>query len=74
MDENIFNKTTAIIIIVSLVAGIILGYFIFSKGEINFSKNKASPTEIEILNKEINHCINALNAWEKQTEKPVALD
>ncbi len=74
MEEGIFNKTTAIIIIVSLIAGIIIGYFMFSKGEINFSKKKATTKEIDILNKEINNCIDALNACEKQTEKPVALD
>ena len=74
MEENIFNKTTAIIIIVSLIAGIILGYFMFSKGEINFSKNKENPKEIDILNKEINNCIDALNICESQIEQNINLD
>lgn len=63
------NKTYAIIIIISLIIGLIGGIFISEN--IDFSKNKVNKEiEINILNKEIDHCINQLNICQ-QTEDPI---
>lgn len=74
MDKFIFNKTTVIIIVISLLAGIIAGYFLFSKTDFSKSKSKTNITEIDILNKEINNCIDTLNICESQIEKTTELD
>lgn len=74
MDSEKYSKTTIIIIVVSLIVGFILGAIAFSGNLFTKNKNNPSFNEIQILNKEINNCIDQLNICENQLVKDVNLD
>jgi len=61
------NKTYAIIVVISLIIGVVLGIIIAENA--NFNKSKVNKEiEIDILNKEIDHCINQLNICQETEE------
>ncbi|NCP72549.1 hypothetical protein GW835_04125 [archaeon] len=74
MDSEKYSKTTIIIIVVSLIVGFILGAIVFSGNLFTKNKNNPSFNEIQILNKEINNCIDQLNICENQLTIDVNLD
>lgn len=52
-------KTELIIAVIFLILGFLLCFLIFSPG--NMNKDGSTLKEIEVLNKEINNCIDKLN-------------
>jgi uncharacterized membrane-anchored protein YhcB (DUF1043 family) len=65
MESKINLKMQIVLLIIGLVIGLIAGYFIFST--ITFS-SESNLNELNILNKEINHCIDKLNQCEFELE------
>lgn len=74
MEESLFNKSTMILFAVGLVIGFILGIIFITQADLSFSKEKTDYKENEVLNKEINHCIDSLNICEKELEKYTKID
>lgn len=67
MIEN-KNKNMVIFLIISFVIGVVVGGLLFSK--INLKKTN-DFSEIDVLNQEINHCIDQLNKCENLLEDEV---
>lgn len=74
MDSEKYSKNTIIIVVISLIIGFILGAIVFSGNVFTKNKKNVSFNEIQILNKEINNCIDQLNICENQLVKDVNLD
>jgi len=67
-ETNKKFKNQAILLIIGLLIGLVLGYFFFSESKI-FTTNEDNYNEVTILNKEINNCIDKLNICENKLEK-----
>lgn len=61
--DDIKYKKEIIIAISFLIAGLILGFILFSEGSLTV-KDKSNYKEVDVLNKEINNCIDKLNICE----------
>lgn len=67
MIEN-KNKNMVIFLIISFVIGVVVGGLLFSKIDL---KKTNDFSEINVLNQEINHCIDQLNKCESLLEDEV---
>ncbi len=66
MESKTNIKLQAALLIVGILIGLLAGYAIFSN--IN-QQSKSSLNEVNILNKEINHCIDKLNQCSRELEQ-----
>ncbi|MDD3178127.1 MAG: hypothetical protein PHR26_01280 [Candidatus ainarchaeum sp.] len=62
-ENKKINKKMLIIIIIVLIIGFILGLLVSNNIDLDTSC-KSEKQEIDILNKEINSCINSLNNYD----------
>jgi uncharacterized membrane-anchored protein YhcB (DUF1043 family) len=66
METKNYSKTSILLVVISLIVGFILGAIVFSTNALSFKKQTKDVTEITILNKEINNCIDQLNNCENK--------
>lgn len=68
MEESLFNKSTIIVFVIGIIIGFVLGIIFIKNTDLSLSK-KTDYKENEVLNKEINNCIDNLNICEKELKK-----